>query len=70
MNERNIDCEKKCIIFAALSPEQKILNSNARLATSRGEEYPGSLNTLCGGCVNMEKTYSSLDEKKKEFLLV
>lgn len=70
MNERDTDCEKKCAIFAALSPQHKILNNNARLATSKGEEYPGSLNTLCGGCVSMEKTYSSLDEKIKEFLLV
>lgn len=68
MNERDTGCEESCFYFAALSTEQKILNSKARLATLKSEEFPGSLNTLCGGCVRIKIIDSNLDKKIRELL--
>jgi hypothetical protein len=66
MEERDKDCEENCFYFAALSPEQKISNREARSAALKGEEFPGSANTLCGGCVKMKKIESCLDNKIRE----
>lgn len=63
MPERNTGCEESCFYFTALSTEHKNLNRKARLATSKGQEFPGSLNTLCGGCVKIRTIDSYLDKK-------
>ena len=66
MNEIDKGCEESCFYFAALSTDLKPLNRNARSATFKGEEFPGSLNTLCGGCVKTEIIDSCLDKKIRE----
>ena len=68
MEERDKNCEENCFYFAALSPEQKILNRKARLVTLKGEEFPDSPNTLCGGCVRSKIINSFLDKKISEFV--
>lgn len=68
MNERDADCEESCFYFATLSPKEKILNRKARWVTRKGEEFPGLLNTLCGGCIKIKIINSCLDKKIRKIL--
>jgi hypothetical protein len=68
MNERDTDCEENCFLFKAIPEEQINLNRRARQASQNGEEFPGSPNTLCGGCVKIKTTDSYLNKKISELL--
>ena len=68
MVEIHTDCEEECFFFIAIPAQQTDLNRWARQVTQRGEELPGSLNTLCGICMKGKIIDSSLEEKGKELL--
>ena len=68
MNEIDTGCEENCFYFNALIPEQKILNRKARRTTRKGAEFPGSQNTLCGGCVKINIIDSYLNKKISELV--
>ena len=68
MNKEINNCEKKCCYFSVLSPKQKALNRKARHIILKGEEFAGSLNTLCGSCVRTEIINFCLDRQIRELL--
>lgn len=68
MCEMYIDCEEKCLFFHHIPTDDKNINRAARQATKRSQEFPGSLNTLCGSCVKSKIIASDLEEKIKELL--
>jgi hypothetical protein len=68
MSEMCTNCETNCVFFKALHPEQQYTNLVAREVILKGDEFPGSLNTICGGCAKQKINESYLEEKIKEFL--
>lgn len=51
----NCEC---CSWFDALPSEARVLNKQAREAALKGEEFPGSVNTMCASCVAYEIHFS------------
>ena len=55
-------CEDKCVFFRALPDGSKSINMAAKQAAANGREFPGSANTLCGGCAAIERNQTALEE--------
>ena len=67
MKEKYTDCEKGCVFFKTLLPNERRLNRRTREASRKGKEFPGSVGSMCGVCVGMEKINTDLEKQKKEF---
>lgn len=60
--------EKSCVIFNALPKKDKEFNRAARLATEKGEELPGSPNSLCGNCMRTKIINAALSQSMADLI--
>ncbi len=58
-----MSCEEGCFFFQTLSPDDRRFNRGAREVTLMGKEVDGSIGSMCGSCVQIERNTSYLDEQ-------